>query len=87
MIKLGKTYKNFMVDLKATNEKLRNRAVSIVVELARCEKEVALEHLKNNGYDVKSAVTEIIFNISCDEAQIMLKKHDNILRKTIHPRF
>ena len=83
MVKLGKTYKNFMVDLKATNEKLKTRACSIVQDLARCDEQTALTHLKNNSYDVKSAVTEIIFNISYDEAQLMLKQNDNILRKTI----
>lgn len=83
MIKLGKTYKNFMVDLKATNEKLKNRAVSIVCDLGRCNEQTALNHLKNNGYDVKSAVIEIIFNISHEEALLMLKQNNNILRKTI----
>ena len=86
MVKLGKTYKNFMVDLKATNEKLKQRAASIVKDLARCDEKTALEHLSKNGYDVKSAVTEIIFNLTYEEAQIMLKQHDNILRKTIHSR-
>ncbi|MBQ7450095.1 N-acetylmuramic acid 6-phosphate etherase [bacterium] len=83
MIKMGKTYKNFMVDLKATNEKLKNRAVSIVVDLTRCDKETALKHLKENEYDIKSAVIEIIFNVSHNEALIMLKQNDNILRKTL----
>ena len=86
MVKLGKTYKNFMVDLKATNEKLKNRAVSIVKNLARCDDDTALFHLKSNGYDVKSAVIEIIFNLSIEEARLMLKQNDNILRKTIHSR-
>ncbi len=86
MIKLGKTYKNFMVDLKATNEKLKNRACSIVQNLARCNEQTALNHLNNNSYDVKSAVIEIIFNVSYDEAQLLLKQNDNILRKTIHLR-
>ena len=86
MVKMGKTYKNFMVDLKATNEKLKNRAVSIVKDLARCDDEVAITHLKKNGYDIKSAVIEIIFDISYEEAQLMLKQNDNILRKTIHSR-
>ncbi len=86
MVKMGKTYKNFMVDLKATNEKLKNRAVSIVKSLARCDEETALEHLKANEYDIKVAVTEIIFNLTTEEARLMLKQNDNILRKTIHSR-
>ena len=84
MVKLGKTYKNFMVDLKATNEKLKNRAVSIVRDLARCDEQTALNHLKANNYDVKLSVIEIIFNVSSSEANLMLKQNDNILRKAIH---
>lgn len=83
MIKLGKTYKNFMVDLKATNEKLKNRAVSIVCEIANCDKNIAFEHLKNNNFNVKSAIAEIIFGISYEQAIKKLSQNDNILRKTI----
>ena len=86
MIKLGKTYKNLMVDLKATNEKLKERAISIVRDLSRCDEQTALEHLKANGYDVKLSVIEIIFNLSQAEALLMLKKNDNILRRAIHSR-
>lgn len=83
MIKMGKTYKNLMVDLKATNEKLKNRACKIVQDLSKCDRQTALNHLEANHYDVKSAITEIIFNVSFEEAQLMLKQNDNILRKTI----
>ena len=86
MVKLGKTYKNFMVDLKATNEKLKNRAAAIVQDLARCDKQTALNHLQANNYDVKLSVLEIIFNISSSEAELMLKQHNNILRNAIHSR-
>lgn len=34
MIKIGKTYENFMIDLKATNEKLKDRAIRIVAQIA-----------------------------------------------------
>ena len=83
MVKLGKTYKNFMVDLKATNEKLKKRAISIVQDLARCNEQTALEHLIANKFDIKLSVIEIIFNVSSSEAALMLKQNDNILRKTM----
>ena len=83
MVKIGKTYKNFMVDLKATNEKLKNRSVSIVCDIAKCGKKTALEHLDKNGFDVKSAIVEIIFGLSHKQALLKLKKNDNILRKSI----
>lgn len=83
MVKIGKTYKNFMVDLKATNEKLKKRSVSIVCDLSNCNEKTALEHLEKNGYDVKSAIVEIIFNISHEQALSKLSQNNNILRKTI----
>lgn len=83
MVKIGKTYKNFMVDLKATNEKLKKRAVSIVCEIANCNETIAEKHLEANDYDVKSAVVEIIFGLSKKQALEKLAKNNNILRKTI----
>ena len=84
MIKIGKTYKNFMVDLRATNEKLKTRAISMVCEIARCDFETAETHLKSNNYDVKSSIIEIMYNLSYSEAQLKLKKNGDILRKAIH---
>ena len=83
MVKIGKTYKNFMVDLKATNEKLKTRSVSIVCELANCDEKTAVEHLKANGFDVKSAVVEIIFGLTHEQALSKLIQNGNILRKTL----
>ena len=83
MVKIGKTYKNFMVDLKATNEKLKKRAISIVCEIANCNETIAKKHLEANDYDVKSAVVEIIFGLSKNQALEKLAKNNNILRKTI----
>lgn len=84
MVKIGKTYKNFMVDLRATNEKLKSRAISMVCEIARCDSEKAKAHLKANSYDVKSSIIEIMYNLSYEEAQLKLKKNGNILRNAIH---
>ena len=46
MIKLGKTYGNLMVDMKPTNEKLRNRAIRIVTQATGCSEEKASEVLR-----------------------------------------
>jgi len=86
MVRLGKTYKNFMVDLKATNVKLENRAISIVSELAKCDEQTAKSHLEQNNYDVKSSVVEIIFNIPTEEAKKLLLQNGNILRNTINSK-
>ena len=45
MVKIGKVYKNLMIDVKPTNIKLKDRAVRIVSEIAQCDKEIALQVL------------------------------------------
>ena len=86
MVKLGKTYKNYMVDLKATNEKLKIRASKIVQDLAKCDEETAFEHLNANNFDVKSSVVEILFGASGEQAKLILEKNNNILRKTMEQK-
>lgn len=83
MVKMGKTYQNFMVDLKATNEKLKIRASKIVQELAKCDEKTAYKHLKANNYDVKSSIIEILFDVSYKAAKKILEKNNNILRKAM----
>lgn len=56
MIKLGKTYGNLMVDLKATNSKLKKRAIGLVTTIMSCDEAQAIELLEENEYKVKKAV-------------------------------
>ena len=81
MIKIGKTYKNYMIDVKATNDKLKNRAVRIVSAIAECDANTAETVLGNNDYDVKSSILQIKYNIGPDEANRILKSCSGILRR------
>ncbi len=81
MIKTGKVYKNFMVDLKPTNTKLKDRAQRIVSEIAFCDISKAKETLESNGYNVKEAVLQIKYSMSNKSAKEILEKHNGILRK------
>lgn len=56
MIKLGKVYGNLMVDVSATNEKLRDRAKRIVIAATNCTEAEAVAALKNCGGHAKSAI-------------------------------
>ena len=56
MIKLGKVYSNLMVDVQATNEKLKARAVRIVIEATGCDEKTAAEALTNSNGSAKSAI-------------------------------
>jgi len=59
MVKLGKVIQNLMIDLNPSNEKLRDRAVRIVVELTGCANEVALHALEAEAWVVKKAFQRV----------------------------
>lgn len=83
MIKIGKTYENYMIDVKPTNEKLKDRAIRIVSELANVDYEKARETLLNNNYDVKISTVMLKKNINSEEAKKLLEKNKGILRKIV----
>ena len=83
MIKTGKTYKNFMIDVQPTNEKLKDRAVRIVSEIANVDKNIAKETLEKNNYEVKTAIVMIVLNCSADIAHKKLSQSNGVLRKVI----
>lgn len=56
MIRLGKVYGNLMVDVKATNDKLRDRACRIVMTATGCDSIAAVNALKNCGGSAKYAI-------------------------------
>ena len=80
MIKIGKTYENFMIDLMPTNEKLKDRAIRIVSEIAGVSASTALKTLLDCGWAVKIAILVLKCNISKDEAKELLRKHHGVLR-------
>ena len=81
MVKIGKTYKNFMVDVKPTNTKLKDRAQRIVSAISGCTKETAEKILQENGYRVKEAVIQAKYSVNLEKAQEILKENNGILRK------
>ncbi len=81
MIKIGKVYKNLMVDLKPTNIKLKKRAVRIAASIACCDEKQAQAILESNGYKLKESILQIKYSIDFDKAQNLLEKNNGILRK------
>jgi len=55
MVRQGKAYGNLMVDLKATNHKLRERAIRMVQTIAEVDRDAAVAVLEQADYDVKVA--------------------------------
>ena len=56
MVKLGKVMGNLMVDVQATNAKLKKRAIGLVKHLTNCSEYEALRALENSDYRVKKAI-------------------------------
>lgn len=86
MIKIGKTYQNFMIDLKPTNEKLKDRAIRIVAQIADTTHTKAFETLEKCNWEVKTAVVSIVKDVDIETAKQYLKKHNGILRKVLNEK-
>jgi N-acetylmuramic acid 6-phosphate etherase len=80
MVRLGKTYGNLMVDLKATNRKLIDRGERIVMEVGRVDREAAQKALESAGGRVRIAIVMAAKGCSAEEAEALLSGHDNHLR-------
>lgn len=83
MIKIGKTYENFMIDLMPTNEKLKDRAIRIVSEIAGVNASTALKTLLECNWSVKTAILMLQCNLTKDEANESLRKNCGVLRKAL----
>lgn len=83
MIKYGKVYKNLMVDLRCSNEKLQNRAIRIVSEATGVSFDEAKEFTKLSGGEVKTAIVMILVGCSAEKARERLKDAKGIVRKAI----
>lgn len=81
MIKIGKVYKNYMIDVKPTNIKLKNRAVKIVSKIADVTEETALKVLQENNFKLKPAILYLKYNIEEHNAEKLLNENDGVLRK------
>jgi N-acetylmuramic acid 6-phosphate etherase len=83
MIKLGKTYKNLMVDVNATNQKLIARAIRIVMQATECEEQVAVDALSIANNSAKLAILKILTNSDITTCEKLLAGNDGFLRKAL----
>ena len=56
MVKTGKVYENLMINLRPTNQKLRERVISIVCEIKKIEREEAIALLEANEWNIRKSV-------------------------------
>lgn len=83
MIKRGKVYKNLMVDVQPTNEKLKIRAVNIVSQSLDCSEEEAIALLTKCHYNVKIAILSGLTGKDEKECEEALLKNNGNISKTV----
>lgn len=74
MIKLGKVYNNLMVNVQATNEKLRKRSISIIQDLTGVDRDVAKKINENANGNTRAAILMIMFQVDYDTAISVLER-------------
>lgn len=83
MIQLGKVFSNLMIEMPATNSKLRSRAVSMVELAAGVSRAAALSALEASGGNVKESVVIASRNVDAAAARQLLADRDGSLRKVL----
>jgi N-acetylmuramic acid 6-phosphate etherase len=83
MIRLGKTFGNLMVDLRATNVKLTDRSERIVAEVSGVERGEAREVLARAGGRVKLAIVMHALGVSREEAERRLAEQGGVIRRVL----
>ncbi|EMM5416968.1 N-acetylmuramic acid 6-phosphate etherase [Citrobacter amalonaticus] len=83
MVKFGKVYQNLMVDMKATNIKLMDRACRMVVEATGIERAEAETLLRQTDFDVKPAILMALSGLNANAAREKLAAHQGFLRAAL----
>jgi N-acetylmuramic acid 6-phosphate etherase len=83
MIRSGKTYKNLMIDVNATNEKLVARALRIVMQATQCDYQTAAQALTLANNKTKLASLMVLTGMSAKQAQFALDNNQGFLRKAM----
>ncbi len=83
MVRLGKVHGNLMVDVVASNHKLRERALGMVQSIAGVDRERALQLLEDADGRVKVAVVMASRGVSPEAASALLDACGGILREAL----
>ena len=83
MVRTGKAYRNLMVDVVQTNEKLVARAQGILMEATGISGEDAVQVLEKAGGSVKKAIVMVLASCSAEEAQTRLEKARGHVREAL----
>src|SRR5687767_9289974 len=83
MIRLGKTYGNLMVDLRATNNKLKDRSERILIEVCGVTREEARALLEQSDKRVKTAIVMQKLGVGRAAAEKALAEGGGVIRRVI----
>ena len=83
MVSLGKTYGNYMVDLKPTNNKLQNRSLRIFRSITRVTEAEAQTYLESADNNLKTALVMKLRNCKKSEAIHLLSKNNQSVKQAI----
>ena len=83
MIKLGKVYGNRMIDLSVSNDKLMDRAISILFDIGSVDKEAAFQLLKKTNGSVKLSLLIALTGMDVVEAKQLLDDSKGNLRTAL----
>lgn len=83
MVRLGRTYSNLMVHVKATNEKLRHRLVSVLMQASGLDEKECETALAVAGGDLKTALVGLLTGCDIETARQSLVDADGVVRDAV----
>ena len=79
MIKIGKVFSNLMVDVEASNAKLIERQIQIVIEATSCSRQQAINALEQCNRQCKTAIIMLLMQISAEQAIALLNENSGMI--------
>ena len=83
MVRLGKVYGNLMVDVKASNKKLEERACRMVMEATGCDRLHSQSALQASGGQAKLAIFQLLSGLELEAARRLLNEHDGFIGQAL----
>ena len=83
MVGLHKVYGNRMVDLRATNSKLRQRSVNLTVQASGASEDAARTMLESCNWRVKVAILALKRSTDAASAEALLERHAGSIRRAL----
>ena len=83
MIRIGKVYRNLMVDLRPVNHKLVLRSVRLIREITGCGEDEARKALEESGRQPKLAIVMVLLGVGPERASVLLKEADGHIARLV----